>query len=200
MAHSDTLALADAVARFQAEVQRLASALAHAVIEQELDRKRAALASKQGGMPRPRPKLPQVRRKPAQDKDTHAQPPPDQLQLEFAFAPKPDGPPEPPAAPVEAAAANAGSDVPGSATRDRSISAAGARRRMAWTREHIVEELATWLMSGTKIDAPFLTRHGPTGLVAATRRVFGRFDAALNVAALHVSQLYPDGPPARRPS
>jgi hypothetical protein len=48
---------------------------------------------------------------------------------------------------------------------------------------------------GTVLDASFLTRHGPPGLVAATRRVFGRFDAAMNVAALHVSKLQPDGPP-----
>jgi hypothetical protein len=53
------------------------------------------------------------------------------------------------------------------------------------------------MLSGTAIDATFVTRHGPPGLVAATRRIFGRFDAALNVAALHVSKLYPDGPPAR---
>ena len=68
---------------------------------------------------------------------------------------------------------------------------------MPWTRESIVNELANWMLSGTAIDATFVTRHGPPGLVAATRRVFGRFDAALNVAALHVSKLYPDGPPER---
>jgi hypothetical protein len=53
------------------------------------------------------------------------------------------------------------------------------------------------MSSGTVIDAPFVTRHGPPGLVAATRRVFGRFEAALNVAGLHVSKLYPDGPPGQ---
>jgi len=67
-----------------------------------------------------------------------------------------------------------------------------------WTRESIINELTTWTLSGTMIDAQFLTRHGPPGLVAAIRRVFGRFEAALNVAALNVSKLYPDGPPARR--
>ena len=69
-------------------------------------------------------------------------------------------------------------------------------KRKRWTRETIVAELATWMSSkGTVLDASFLTRHGPPGLVAATRRVFGRFDAAMNVAALHVSKLQPDGPP-----
>ena len=68
---------------------------------------------------------------------------------------------------------------------------------MPWTRESIINELATWMSSGTAIDAPFMTRHGPPGLVAATRRVFGRFEAALNVAALHFAKLHPEGPPAR---
>jgi hypothetical protein len=54
------------------------------------------------------------------------------------------------------------------------------------------------LVGGTTIDAAFVTRHGPAGLVAAARKVFGRFDAALNVASLHVSKMYPDGAPARR--
>jgi hypothetical protein len=74
---------------------------------------------------------------------------------------------------------------------------AGARGRTRWTRDTIISELATWLLSGTAIDAQFMTRHGPKGLVAAIRRVFGRFDAALNLAALHNARLYPEGPPTR---
>jgi hypothetical protein len=69
--------------------------------------------------------------------------------------------------------------------------------RIAWTRETIVSELASCMSSGTEIDAAFLTRYGPPGLVAAARRVFGRFDAAMNVAALHFSNLNPDGPPPK---
>jgi hypothetical protein len=71
------------------------------------------------------------------------------------------------------------------------------RGRVVWTRESIVSELASCMSSGTEIDAAFLTRYGPPGLVAAARRVFGRFDAAMNVAALHFSNLYPDGPPTK---
>jgi hypothetical protein len=74
---------------------------------------------------------------------------------------------------------------------------AGRRGRVQWTRENIVSALAAWLLGGTAIDAAFMTRHGPKGLVAAARRVFGRFDAALNVAALHNAKLYPEGPPTR---
>lgn len=72
------------------------------------------------------------------------------------------------------------------------------RGKRAWTRDAIITELAMWMVSGTTIDAAFVTRHGPPGLVAATRKVFGRFDAALNVASLRVSKMYPDGPPTRR--
>jgi hypothetical protein len=71
-------------------------------------------------------------------------------------------------------------------------------RKPTWTRDAIVNELASWLVSGTTIDAAFVTRYGPPGLVAATRKIFGRFDAALNVAGLQVAAQYPDGPPTRR--
>ena len=67
----------------------------------------------------------------------------------------------------------------------------------ALERESIIGELATWLLSGTAIDAAFMARHGPPGLVAAARRVFGRFEAAMNVAVLHNARLYPEGPPTR---
>lgn len=62
----------------------------------------------------------------------------------------------------------------------------------AWTRDAIINELASWLVSGTPIDAAFLRRHGSRGLVRATRREFGRFEAALNVAGLQVARLYPE--------
>jgi hypothetical protein len=78
------------------------------------------------------------------------------------------------------------------------ITAPRGGRKPVWTRDTIIDELTTWLSSGTSIDASFVTRHGPPGLVAATRKVFGRFEAALNVASLKVSKMYPDGPPARR--
>jgi hypothetical protein len=43
-----------------------------------------------------------------------------------------------------------------------------------------------------------VNRYGPPGLVGAAKKIFGRFDAALNVAALHLSKIQPDGPPKRR--
>jgi hypothetical protein len=71
---------------------------------------------------------------------------------------------------------------------------AGADAKRRWTRDAIIKELAMWLASGTTIDASFVTRHGPRGLVAACKREFGRFEAALNVASLRVSKFYPDKP------
>jgi hypothetical protein len=96
--------------------------------------------------------------------------------------------PPPEASSPEAAADDAAPKQPAAPTKGG---------RVAWTRETIVSELASHMTSGTEIDAAFLTRHGPPGLVAAARRVFGRFEAAMNVAALHFSNLYPDGPPTK---
>jgi len=75
----------------------------------------------------------------------------------------------------------------------------GGGKRVRWTREAIIDELAGWMVTGTALDSSFVQRHGPPGLVAAARRVFGRFDAALNVAGLHVAKLYPDSPPRDGP-
>jgi hypothetical protein len=190
-------ALTDEVAQFQAEVRRLALAAVRVIIQQELDRRPAKpeVARQRKRQPARPPK-----RKPAR------QPTP-QLELEFAQTPEPQlelplarqaeiqpegnaaGAIDSPDAPV----------VPAPGTPEAAPSSpAGGRKRVPWTRESITSELATWMLGGTVIDAQFMTRHGPPGLVAAVRRVFGRFEAALNVAALHVSKLYPDGPPARR--
>ena len=75
------------------------------------------------------------------------------------------------------------------------VSAPPEAKRRGWTREAIVEELATWLLTGTVIEATFLTKHGKPGLVAAARKHFGRFDAALNAANVHLARLHPDGLP-----
>jgi hypothetical protein len=101
---------------------------------------------------------------------------------------------EPAAPPPEANAAEPAADD-GAPKQPAAAPTKGGR--VSWTRETIVSELASHMTSGTEIDAAFLTRHGPPGLVAAARRVFGRFEAAMNVAALHFSNLYPDGPPAK---
>lgn len=148
-------ALTEEVARFQAEIRRIALAAAHAIVQQELDRRRARRPARAAAPPRRRAAAAPV------------------------AAAAPAKPPQPATAETPAAAPAA----PG--------------KRGKWTRESIINELATWMVSGTTIDAAFVTRHGPPGLVAAARRVFGRFEAALNVAGLRVSELYPDGPPQR---
>ncbi len=174
MRHSDPrAALTDEVARFQAEIRRLALAAAHEILRQELDRRLARLAA------------------PARRRALLTQPEPA----------RPSEPPrevtpvarEPAAAQV---AVSGPGPAPGNGPGNGRADARGGKRS-AWTREAIIEELASWMASGTAIDAAFVARHGPPGLVAATRRIFGRFDAALNVAGLHFSKLYPDGPPSR---
>ena len=166
-------ALTEEVARFQAEVQRLAFETVRAVIKQELDRKLAKLESA-------RPRVDLSSRNEAPATPATPVPPaaatPEQLQLQLQLPDSaPVARPQPPNPPAPTT----------------------GRKRVPWTRESIINELASWMSSGTVIDAPFVTRHGPPGLVAATRRVFGRFEAALNVAGLHVSKLYPDGPPGQ---
>lgn len=90
--------------------------------------------------------------------------------------------------------------TPGPIAPPNPVMPAQRGRKPRWTRDAIVNELVGWLVSGTTIDASFVTRYGPHGLVSATRKMFGRFDAALNVAALEVAKRYPDGPPTRRAS
>jgi hypothetical protein len=190
-------ALTDEVARFQSEVQRLAFAAIRAVLKQELDRRLAKLQpTRQRAASRGRPGSAVV---PAPVR-TRARPP----------APPAGGPERVPrtrdtvrdtvTARDAVTARDTVTAVEPAAVKTREQPPdppAGGRKRVPWTREAIINELASWMLSGTAIDATFVTRHGPPGLVAATRRVFGRFEAALNVAGLHVSKLYPDGPPTR---
>ncbi|HSR99613.1 MAG TPA: hypothetical protein VLM79_21320 [Kofleriaceae bacterium] len=195
-------ALADAIARFQAEAERLAFAAVRAVIEQELARRGARRERS-----RPGKGIPKKRNQRQLTLALAATPQPQpQPQLELSFVPPnavgvvvPAGSPaesghehHPPRSELEAATDSA------PATAQPPLGPlTGRRGRVQWTRDNIVTELATWLLGGTVIDAAFMTRHGPKGLVAAARRVFGRFDAALNVAALHNAKLYPEGPPTR---
>jgi hypothetical protein len=188
--------LAEAVARFQADAERLALAAVRAVIEHELARRSARAEPS-----RPRKGTP---KKGTQRQLTLAMAEAPQRQLELSFG-------QPNAVGILRAGSRAESghergvpSEPGKAMGSRPTAAthqssllAGRRGRIHWTRENIVSELAASLLGGTAIDAAFMTRHGPKGLVAAARRVFGRFDAALNVAALHNAKLYPEGPPTR---
>jgi hypothetical protein len=189
-------ALLDEVARFQAEIERLAFAVVHAVIEEELARRATSepLRRRNGRRVRGDPRQLELALAPMRSR-----------QLELLLAPHAG----PEAAPRSGSSGESRPEDERASTADAVASAvlaprepapnvpAGDRRRVRWTRESIIGELATWLLAGTAIDAQFLARYGPRGLVAATRRVFGRFDAALNVAALHNAKLYPDGPPAR---
>lgn len=177
-----TEALTQAIARFQADVRRLA----RTVLRHELARILATLE------PTLAPADAGTRKQPAATRRTRKPAVVERTRVEQAVA-------EPAVATAAVAEASIEAAEPiapvAAATASGPPRLAGARKRTQWTRETIVDELATWLLNGTAIDAAFMTRHGPRGLVAATRRVFGRFDAALNIAGLHLSKLYPDGPP-----
>jgi hypothetical protein len=217
MGRSDNrAALTDAVARFQAEIRLLALAMARAAIEQELD---ARLGKPEPEAERQRQPEPRSRRKAArtpaqqlelgliqQSGQQSGQQSRHQLDLPIT-RPAEAEPNRRVELPAEAQAERPPGDppqVPDTAQPPGEVASeppapeppSTGRKRVAWTRETITSELATWMLSGTAIDAQFMTRHGPRGLVAAIRRVFGRFEAALNVAALHLSKQYPDGPPA----
>jgi hypothetical protein len=171
--------LTDEVARFQADVQRLAFAAAHAIVREELEHRLARLEPAPGRT-----------RKPRRAASPGVAAPAPAAVVPATVAPQAVAP--------EAPAVAAPAPVPaGDPPREQPAGKPAGKKRVPWTREAIIEELASWMMGGTAIDATFVTRHGPPGLVAATRRIFGRFDAALNVAGLHVSKLYPDGPPVR---
>jgi hypothetical protein len=185
MRHPDPrAALTDVVAQFQDEIRRLAIAAAREILRQELDRRLARLAAPA----RRRALLAQV--EPIAQRPPAREPP-----REVVAAPVDPVVREPVASPT--AAHGPGNGRGEGRAEGRVEGRAEGKKRSPWTREAIIEELASWMASGTAIDAAFVARHGPPGLVAATRRIFGRFDAALNVAGLHFSKLYPDGPRSR---
>lgn len=194
----DHVALTDEVARFQAQVRRLAFDVIRVVLGQELDRRKAALAAARPGKRRPTRQFQSSRvrqrdRKPVQQPKRK---PARRSRQEPEQQPAPDVAPPPEIRSAEAPDPSGTVPAPAPATPDRpAVPTPGTRTGAPWTRETVIHELATWLASGTVIDAAFMSRHGPKGLVSSTRRLFGRFEAALNVAALHVSKLYPDGPP-----
>jgi hypothetical protein len=177
------VALTDEVTRFENEIRRLAFALASQVLRQELDRKLPEL----GLELRPRDEQPQARRAP-QPEPERTEPEPERTDLAAEMVA-----PHAETLPAEAP----GPSAVGETVETPAVppAAPAGSKRARWTRETIIAELATWTSKGTVIDAGFMTRHGPPGLVAATRRVFGRFEAAMNVVALHLAKLDPVSPP-----
>lgn len=89
----------------------------------------------------------------------------------------------------QAAATRAATAAPSAAAANPEPAAADVLR---WTRDAIITELASWMLGGTAVNVSFIERYGPAGLVTAARTIFGGFDAALEVAARHVTRLYPN--------
>jgi hypothetical protein len=113
------------------------------------------------------------------------------LSPTMAGSPAPSAPPPPPSAPPPPPN---GSAPPGDDYRDDSP---GDASRREWSRTRVVTELADWLLQEPTIDAATLKRRGHGALASWALRVFGRFDAALNAANLHLAEKYPEGPPKR---
>jgi hypothetical protein len=211
MKRTNAQALSEVFTQFQVELQRMALQIVDDVMRREAERQRARAPKRKPALPakaerkrgrkagssRKEPagrKAGAGRKEPASRKEPAGRKPrrgrrSSGVQLELV-------PTELAAAPevTTGEAAPTATEQQGTASTP---SAVGGKRRQ-WTRENIVEELANWLVNGNAVDASFVTRHGPPGLAAAARRIFGRFDAALNVAGLHVAKLYPDGPPPKR--
>jgi len=201
--------LTDSVARFQADVERLAIVAVHAAVAEELARRRAELAAAQRvdrqPWSAPEPKAASSRR-PRSAKPRTAQVAAPQEQREIA-APEPSAPPVnqlelftgPPAPSELAPATEVPPSVEAAATQPAApavTEAPVAGKPGTWTRDEITAELAKWLVSGTKVDAWFLKNYAPRGFLPATLRLFGPLEAALLAARLRVAKLYPHGPPA----
>lgn len=103
------------------------------------------------------------------------------------------------------AKANAAATVRASApdlTETRAPAAPSTRPAAApapvWTRDVVVDELAKWLLGGNPVEAAYLLRHKQRKLVVNAKKFFGRFEAALNAANLHLARQYPGGIPSKK--
>jgi hypothetical protein len=198
MKGSNASALADEVAQFHDDLHRMARQIVEIIFQREREARQLELAEQaqqqaRGARRKPAPGAPAPVAKGKAPRQSRRQ---TDRQLALGLAAAAAAP-----APVEPAAAPAPTPAPTPAPQpafEPDARLGGKRRK--WTREAIVDALAHWLVNGNALDASYVTRHGPPGLAAAARRIFGRFDAALNVAGLHVSKLYPDGPPPKNAS
>jgi hypothetical protein len=174
-------ALSDRISRFETDLRDAVWELALSVLHKEYVR-RAAAAAPQSRKAKPARGAAARRSRPAARPAARSAPRVKAV-VEAAVVEAPAPVASPVASPVD----------------DAADTAAPARKgRPAWTKERVVEELGNWLIQDPVIDAATLTRRNQSALVAAARRLFGRFDAALNAANLHLAELYPDGPPSKR--
>jgi hypothetical protein len=101
--------------------------------------------------------------------------------------------------PPRSVARTPGSGVAGSAPPAQTTTVKeGLRPAAEWTRDAVIAELGRWLVSSKDLEASHVKRHGPKGLVDAAKRIFGRFDAALNAANLAIARQMHD--PRRVPA
>jgi hypothetical protein len=97
-----------------------------------------------------------------------------------------------------ASATTAATDVTDVTGPSPTRTAGGPPRRGPWSRQQVIDELSSWLLGGNPVEAAFLVRQGHRALVASAKRHFGRFEAALNAANLHLANLHPEGIPSKK--
>jgi len=185
-ARSASSPLVDCVAVFDAQLRELAWALAEDILAREFQLAGAAASATK--RPRGRGHVPTqqgAKRRRASAKQANAQM---ALVLEPAAAPAAAS-----ASPSSAAEAATDPQVPIEAIQAQDVEPAPR----SWSRERVITELAKWLLEEPGIDAATLNRRGQASLANWAKRIFGRFDAALNAANIHLAELYPDGPPSR---
>jgi hypothetical protein len=183
-------AIAACVAELEVALRRLATDLVREVLQRELAACRALVSTPRATTPPTATRaIPKRRGRRRRSEPIGAPPEADQHatlpEIDSAPAAAPDAPAMPHPA-VEPPVPDASAPTPPMEPSKRD-----------WSRTRVVTELAQWLLEDPTIDAATLGRRGQGALVSWARRLFGRFDAALNAANLHLAELYPDGPPKR---
>lgn len=199
--------LQDAIARFESEIRELAVALAREAVAREAARRSAASAAgkgagkgaRSGAAPRRGDRQVKEARSssasaPGKSRRKSASPPApaQQLPLQLGSPPAPAGgerTPKNSAGSSSEASPQSAAEAPLIDAVKPASSAQRGSKRIVWTADSVIDALVPFVKSRMEVDASFVKRHGPKGLVAAAIRFFGRYPAALNRASLHAAKL-----------
>lgn len=165
----------EAIARFEGELRELALTLARDVVAREAARRAGAVQGK-GALARRRGRQAKEARSGGKrgGRTERRKAAAEQLPLQL--------PPPPPRPASEVVTEVAPAAQP-------ATSAQRSSKRIVWTADSVIDALVPFVKSRMEVDASFVKRHGPKGLVAAAIRFFGRYPAALNRASLHAAKL-----------
>lgn len=170
----------EAIARFEGELRELALTLAREVVAREAARRAGAVQGK--GAPARR------RGRPAKEARGSGKRGGKKERRKAAAQQLPLQLPPPPSRPASEVVTEAAAPAPATAAQP-APSAQRSSKRIVWTADSVIDALVPFVKSRMEVDASFVKRHGPKGLVAAAIRFFGRYPAALNRASLHAAKL-----------